>query len=542
MNRQPITHDDRSWDPTFIVIDEDQSSKTGSMTTDDPDGFVASVIVGQHGTLTIASDGSWVYEQTGDLNYLTYDRHSVYINGIYVEPTTVAIDSFNVATVGNDTVNLKFLIAGENDAPETGDAEISFDRSDSFTFSASNFPFEDVDSLAKLRGVQSIRIDSLPEQGSLTLNGNAVHAGDKIDVADLGALRFTAPDTDGTTSFTFSVKDVFAWSEASGTMNITYVKANNAPSSPQLASDGVAENEAGAFIGTLSATDVDGDAVSFSVSDERFRVQGNELWLADGVALDYETASELTARITATDSVGATSVRFQTVRVLDKDESVALPGTDGNDTLRGSEDNDTLTGGMGSDTLVGGAGNDTLFAGSAGEDDDDSAPNQLWAGLGNDEATGSGGDDLIGGHDGDDVLNGMGGDDTLYGAGSNDTLSGGAGDDLIYNGAGDDSVTGGTGDDTLWGGAGDDTLAGGDGADSFVFANDHGTDVITDFNAEQDSLDLSLIADIDHFSDLRAEDSTSGGEAGVLLHTSESTSIFIIGLTSGDAEAATIVN
>ena len=42
------------------------------------------------------------------------------------------------------------------------------------------------------------------------------------------------------------------------------------------------------------------------------------------------------------------------------------------------------------------------------------------------------------------------------------------------------------------GGSGDDIMTGGPGADTFVFfANDSGNDVITDFNGNQDTLDLS---------------------------------------------------
>jgi VCBS repeat-containing protein len=526
----------------FHLVTEDITELTGQVTTDDPGGIVAAVVEGKHGTLTVNADGTWHYVVEDDINYLTNDTRGIIVNNIAYEPATLSFERFTITSDNGSEFKLSVDILGTNDAPETGDAEISLDRSGFTTFSASDFPFEDVDSLAELRGVQAIRIESLPGQGSLTLNGQAVTAGDEIDVADLGALRFTAPNADGSTSFTFSVKDAFDWSAAGGTMNITYVKTNNAPSSPALTSDGVAENAAGAFVGTLSATDVDGDAVSYSVSDERFRVEGNELWLADGVALDFEATPELSVRVTATDSIGATSVRFATVHVLDRDESIALPGTDGRDALRGSDGNDTLTGGMGSDTLVGGAGNDTLFAGSAGEDDSDSAPNHLWAGGGNDEATGSGGDDLIGGSDGNDMLNGMGGDDTLYGAEGSDTLTGGAGDDLLYNGAGDDSASGGAGDDILWGGADNDTLSGGDGGDSFIFANGHGTDTITDFNVDEDTLDLSLIAGIDDFSDLAAEDATSGGETGVLLHTSESSSIFLAGVTLSALEAVTTIN
>jgi Ca2+-binding RTX toxin-like protein len=136
---------------------------------------------------------------------------------------------------------------------------------------------------------------------------------------------------------------------------------------------------------------------------------------------------------------------------------------------------------------------------------------------------GEGGDDLLVGALGDDTLNGEGGDDTIQGGAGNDTISGGNGDDELFGNSGRDTLTGEAGDDTLDGGAGADTLTGGPGADTFTFElaqdgteqaaeNDFNTasdvfaggemDVITDFNAEEDTLqfDGEFFDDIDNFS------------------------------------------
>ena len=51
-----------------------------------------------------------------------------------------------------------------------------------------------------------------------------------------------------------------------------------------------------------------------------------------------------------------------------------------------------------------------------------------------------------------------------------------------------DTLTGGTTDDRLEGGRGNDTLTGGAGTDSFVFANQGGTDSVTDFEAGIDRI------------------------------------------------------
>lgn len=71
-----------------------------------------------------------------------------------------------------------------------------------------------------------------------------------------------------------------------------------------------------------------------------------------------------------------------------------------------------------------------------------------------------------------------------------DTLTGTDGMDDILAGAGDDVLDGGAGEDLLIGGEGSDTMTGGDGADWFVLEGG-GNDVIKDFNAEEDVIDLS---------------------------------------------------
>jgi hypothetical protein len=63
---------------------------------------------------------------------------------------------------------------------------------------------------------------------------------------------------------------------------------------------------------------------------------------------------------------------------------------------------------------------------------------------------------------------------------------------IIRGGHGDDALSGGPGRDILSGGPGNDTLAGAGGVDQFVFGGvDTGADRITDFDLENDILDLS---------------------------------------------------
>jgi Ca2+-binding RTX toxin-like protein len=89
---------------------------------------------------------------------------------------------------------------------------------------------------------------------------------------------------------------------------------------------------------------------------------------------------------------------------------------------------------------------------------------------------------------------GSSGKDTLTGNNSDNRLAGGGGDDTINGGGGDDTIVGGTETDieALTGGAGRDTFLYLSRADSFTNAK-HTGDIITDFNTDQDLIDLRAL-------------------------------------------------
>ncbi|MBN9243458.1 MAG: VCBS domain-containing protein, partial [Mesorhizobium sp.] len=108
----------------------------------------------------------------------------------------------------------------------------------------------------------------------------------------------------------------------------------------------------------------------------------------------------------------------------------------------------------------------------------------IYTGGGNDSVIGSAGNDTIDGGIGNDVLRGGDGNDTLYGGAGNDTLYGDAGNDVLYGGAGLNHLTGGDGHDTFV-------------IDPSAMQEVNMVDVISDFNAAEDVLDLSdLLANL----------------------------------------------
>ncbi len=113
---------------------------------------------------------------------------------------------------------------------------------------------------------------------------------------------------------------------ATRNVTLTVTNVNEAPTAPTLSASTVAENAAGAIIGTVSATDPDaGDALTYSVSDNRFQIVNNKLQLKAGVSLDYESGHTVPLTITATDKGGLSSSRSVTLTVTDVNEAPAAP-------------------------------------------------------------------------------------------------------------------------------------------------------------------------------------------------------------------------
>lgn len=85
----------------------------------------------------------------------------------------------------------------------------------------------------------------------------------------------------------------------------------------------------------------------------------------------------------------------------------------------------------------------------------------------------------------------LGGDETISGSGFGDLLYGGDGNDTVLGNKGRDWLAGGNGDDRIVGGTANDYLEGNCGADTFAFAAHSGRDLVGDFDAGSDTIDLT---------------------------------------------------
>ena len=142
------------------------------------------------------------------------------------------------------------------------------------------------------------------------------------------------------------------------------------PTDITLTGGSVDENaSAGATVATLSSVDADaGDTFTYAITDDAsgfFEIVGNEVRVASGANLSFETSPSHDITIEVTDAGGHTYSEVFTIAV--NDVNVTLTGTGGADTLTGGAGDDVLDGGAGDDWLDGGAGFDTLIGGSGND-------------------------------------------------------------------------------------------------------------------------------------------------------------------------------
>lgn len=162
--------------------------------------------------------------------------------------TYETIDPFG----GTSSHTLSFTLNPDNDAPQGADKTISIVEDTSYTFTAADFGFSDVDGDTYF----AVKITSLPTSGTLTFNGQSVTASTDVIWWDwLQGLVWT-PDHHavgaGIGSFTFKVSDVSGAFDA--TARTISFDATPAPTlnTPTLTASGAS----GSFIENVSVLDL----------------------------------------------------------------------------------------------------------------------------------------------------------------------------------------------------------------------------------------------------------------------------------------------
>ena len=127
-----------------------------------------------------------------------------------------------------------------------------------------------------------------------------------------------ALDDDGVLTETFTVAAITVGGTTEKLLSITINGANDQPGAISLSSDTITENELGAVVGTLSAVDPEGNALTYTLTNfgdgaEFEIVSGNQLKLRDDIAADYDVTGgeQKTVKITVKDGDGRTPVETE---------------------------------------------------------------------------------------------------------------------------------------------------------------------------------------------------------------------------------------
>lgn len=152
-------------------------------------------------------------------------------------------------------------VASVNDAPVVSEITKTVDEDTELSFVEVDFSskFSDVDKDTLI----TVRIVTLPSNGTLSLNENSVKENDEILLGDLDKLAFM-PDSNwnGTSSFKWNGSDGIAYAAQAAYVNITVNPVNDAPKAQDgsLVTDEDTEKSA-----QLSAIDIDGDRLTYTL-------------------------------------------------------------------------------------------------------------------------------------------------------------------------------------------------------------------------------------------------------------------------------------
>jgi ethanolamine utilization protein EutP (predicted NTPase) len=149
-------------------------------------------------------------------------------------------------------------------------------------------------------------------------------SGDELAITSAGVLTFVeAPDyeTKATYTATVTASDGTNSTTQDITVNVTNVNDNN-PSFTSSATFSAAENQTA--IGTVTATDADGDAVTFIISGDELAITSAGV-LTFVSAPDYETKATYTATVTASDGVNSNTQNI-TVNITNDEDDDPIGG------------------------------------------------------------------------------------------------------------------------------------------------------------------------------------------------------------------------
>uniref|UniRef100_UPI00311FA3CA immunoglobulin-like domain-containing protein n=1 Tax=Vibrio cholerae TaxID=666 RepID=UPI00311FA3CA len=289
----------------------------------------------------------------------------------YVEALP-ADETFKYQTIDSEGLlsNEATVIVNNSNAdrtPAAKDGHIVTNEDQSYVFKWSDFGVTDVDTLPS---ALSVIIDSLPLDGSLTLNGTAIKVGTPVSYEDIKAGKLVfKPDTHESSTNNASQDGAVV-----GNKESDYAKFDF------KVSDGVSSSQVESVVIDVVAV-ADKPQVTVTLLSEGTFVSGTPQHLLGGKNyFGWENIDSSYIKETLTQGVDNPNVlhtnQSNAIRGMWGSDNITthfsqfdqiLAGDDGilgnSDGTNASQVNDTLTGGSGNDILIGEQGDDTLYGG-----------------------------------------------------------------------------------------------------------------------------------------------------------------------------------
>lgn len=411
------------------MTEDGQLTASGQVTATDVDhGAVLTYsgdAIGTFGTFTVEADGRWTYTLHNDAALV----QSMGEGDFWSETFNVTVTDDQGANAAEDPGGTVIItIRGTNDAPEVSGAVAGT--------AIANGAASTLDALAHASDaddntlLQVVAPATLPAGVTYDPNTHSFTL-DPTNPAYQSVLAGQGVPV----SVNYMVTDGLASTQASAEWTVAGV--NHAPTALKFTAANWTSDTtlpgAGVTIGTMSAVDVDGDPLTWSVQgDPNFSINGLGQ-LSSSVGLAPSSVYSLTLSVSDSPDPGG---------AVSSQQLIISTGTSGVDTTRfalSTESAHYLIYALGSGTV---SSSEVIFTGS--------------------------------------------GDDIVFGQGGRDGIFAGAGDDVLYGGGGDDSLFSDPGNDILVGGPGNDFFV----FDDFVPLADMGVDRIEDFYVGRDKIAL----------------------------------------------------
>ena len=515
------------WDvDEAVVITSNGGGGTGTLTIDEGSIDVTRVVASDPEAAAIsyaisggADAGQFsIDSQTGDLRFLQAPDYesAADADGDNVYDVTVTAST----ATGNDGQDLSIAIGNVNDRPLiAGGTSLAL-------------------SLPENQSAVTTIVGSDPDNDALlySISGGADAALFTID-AHTGELRFvSAPDFEApgdqwqSNFYNVTVTATDGELTAFQAVQISIANVNEGVSITSQASFGVAEN--GTSVGSVHATDTDGDVVSYAIAGgadaARFVINAQTGALSFIAAPNFEAAGDADGNNVYELLVGASDGSLSTTQAIAvqvgniNEAPVITSGGGGSSATLSVNENSTLVTTVAASDPEG----SQTFAISGGADAGRFTINSTTGELRfingpNFEAPGDANGDniyqvIVAASDGalldtqnlsvsianvrDGLtINGTTKADTLTGGAAEDTINGLAGADTLIGNGSDDTISAGDGNDKVTGGAGSDVLTGGAGQDTFIYtglgdSTLSSMDRILDFShSQKDHVSLSAI-------------------------------------------------